>query len=398
MGLPYATDIGVRKAIIQELQERGISNPPINYWKATRGYIINDLVIFEGELYKSLTNQNVGHNPSSDSTNWLRLQHVIEYKDTLPQASEKSVTFVEVNGQLYYKTNTSNSNGYEYKSIGGSNSFVVTQNIPTEIPSGMNVSVPDLTFQQCFDLISHYLNGERCLVACSSLGVMEVIYAKGTLTPASGLLTISLYQNNINYLVTYKGSNNNVTIEASDCPSKSYELRGLSGYFENESDVALLQTHNNIVIDWCNPESTPYYGPHHFLRKTNFIQNEERLIYENDEVQLLIVPDVKMWQIIRKGPFKHKLTIYKTDSPNSLGIHLEVIDALPGDITSLSRIPDCGVVPCKAKNVGTYTQHVSYYIQHSETFDTLYVKQPDETSFDMWDHLNLVYEDVVEKI
>lgn len=117
MGVPFATEIGVRKAIVQELQERGISNPPINYWNVTRGYIINDLVIFEGELYKSLTNQNVGHNPSSDSTNWLRLQHVIEYKDTLPQASEKSVTFVEVNGQLYYKTNTANSNGYEYKPI-----------------------------------------------------------------------------------------------------------------------------------------------------------------------------------------------------------------------------------------------------------------------------------------
>ena len=115
MGVPYVTDLVAKRMISQELQERGISNP-INYWNATKGYIINDLVIFEGELYKSLTNQNVGHNPLENSY-WLRLQHVIEYKDTLPQASEKSVTFVEVNGQLYYKTSTANSNGYEYKPI-----------------------------------------------------------------------------------------------------------------------------------------------------------------------------------------------------------------------------------------------------------------------------------------
>lgn len=117
MGLPYATEGNVLRIVREEISNSGFSAPAIIFWKDSTTFKQNDLAIYMGDIYKSLLNGNINHNPTTDKTYWVKLEHIIEYKDSLPTADEKSVTFVEVNGQLYYKTNTSNSNGYEYKPI-----------------------------------------------------------------------------------------------------------------------------------------------------------------------------------------------------------------------------------------------------------------------------------------
>lgn len=55
------------------------SNTPANY-DATATYAVDDLVIDDGNIYKSLTAANIGNDPSADSgTNWQLIEK--EYAD-----------------------------------------------------------------------------------------------------------------------------------------------------------------------------------------------------------------------------------------------------------------------------------------------------------------------------
>lgn len=279
---------------------------------------------------------------------------------------------------------------------GDSETYVVAQNIPTEIPN-KDVSVPDLTFEQCYALIEHFLNGNTCYVSNRSIGAMRVISANGNPETGKGWLTLDLFQNNINYLITYKISNGIVGIYASDLPTKPIVLTGLSGNFE-EDEVVFLRLHDNIIIDWSNPTSTPYYGSHHYLRKTKDTQNEEEIIYENSEIRLVISIDGHSWSIQSNRVFKHKLMVWKNEYNSALGIYLEIIDNNQAPIDTLERIPPAGIAPAKARPTTVYSQSCLYYVKHNSTYAELYVKQTPDTEPVYWDTLDLVFEDNVVQL
>lgn len=88
---------------------------PITFYASSTHYNKKQLVVKDGELYRSLIDDNIGHDPVTDKVNWVRLEHIIEYSNTLPKATENSVTFVEINEQLYYKTVVKDE--YVYKAI-----------------------------------------------------------------------------------------------------------------------------------------------------------------------------------------------------------------------------------------------------------------------------------------
>ena len=280
---------------------------------------------------------------------------------------------------------------------GGENpTFIVVQNTPTELTT-KDVSVPDLTLQQCIDLITHFLNGYNCFVGCRSVGGMEVISANGDETASTGWLTLELFQNDINYLITYKISNNSISIIASDLITKPIVLEGNSGNLE-EDEVVFLRLHDNIIIDWSNPNTTPYYGSHHYLRKTKDTQNEEEIIYENSEIRLVISIDGHSWSIQSNRVFKHKLMVWKNEYNSALGIYLEIIDNNQAPIDTLERIPPAGVAPAKARPTTVFSQSCLFYVNHNSSYAELYVKQTPDDPATYWTTDDLVFEDTVEEL